>query len=59
MHMSGTRKERERAQEYLACVMEQIDGPGLMSTDGRDDVTLMHIPQDCVGYVQALDHFYN
>lgn len=56
VHMSGTRRERKRAREYLDCVMQQIggDGQAYMPTEGRDDVTVVPIPQDCVGYVTGL-----
>uniref|UniRef100_A0A7S1N3R2 K Homology domain-containing protein n=1 Tax=Eutreptiella gymnastica TaxID=73025 RepID=A0A7S1N3R2_9EUGL len=51
VHMSGTRRERETAGEYLGWVMKQLDGMVDIETDGRDDVTVLTIPQDCVGYV--------
>ncbi len=41
VHMSGTKKERRRAGEYLQCVMDQLRGPVTLPTDGRDDVTVM------------------
>jgi len=50
--MSGTRKERERAQEYLGWLFDQLKGP--VYVDGweeRDDVTMVDVPRDCVGYV--------
>eukprot|EP00667_Euglena_gracilis_P017560 EG_transcript_18533 len=54
VHMSGTGAERRRAGEYLKCIMDQLDGPVTLPTEGRDDLTLIEIPQDCVGYVTGL-----
>ena len=47
-------QERQRANEYLGWIMAQLDGPIEFNTDNRDDVTVLHIPQDCVGYVTGL-----
>ena len=44
--------ERKRAEEYLGWLFDQLRGP--VYVDGweeRDDVTMVDIPQDCVGYV--------
>ena len=53
-HMCGTRTERYYAGQYLSWIMEQLDGPVEIPTDDRDDVTVLHIPHDCVGYVTGL-----
>jgi len=54
VHISGTKAERQRAQDYLKCVMDQMDNHhSQMSPEGRDDVTVMNIPQDCVGFVMG------
>ena len=50
--MSGSKAERDRAQEYLGWLFEQLKGP--VYVDGweeRDDVTMVDVPRDCVGYV--------
>ncbi len=33
VHMAGTKKERQRASEYLNCVMDQLKGPVHMETE--------------------------
>lgn len=50
--MSGQPDQRKRAQEYLGWLFDQLRGP--VYVDGwedRDDVTMVDVPQDCVGYV--------
>jgi len=50
--ISGTLDERTRAKEYLDWLFEQLKGP--VYVDGweeRDDVTMVDVPRDCVGYV--------
>jgi len=54
VHMAGDKYERERAREYLGWVMDQLKGECDIDTDHRDDVTVLHIPQDCVGYVTGI-----
>ena len=54
VHMSGDKRQRETAREYLAWIMDQLDDICEIDTDNRDDVTVLHIPQDCVGYVTGI-----
>ncbi len=50
--MSGQPDERKRAEEYLKWLFAQLDGPVYVEGwEERDDVTMVDIPQDCVGYV--------
>lgn len=49
--MSGNRKVRTRAKEYLKWLFEQLEGPVHVDTEGRDDCTVVEVPLDCVGYV--------
>ena len=54
VHMSGTKRERTLAGEYLKWIMDQLVGHVEVDTEIRDDVAVLHIPQDCVGYVTGL-----
>eukprot|EP00854_Cymbomonas_tetramitiformis_P011146 gene11146-13168_t len=49
---SGTRVERERANQYLQWLLKQRSG-GVRVEDSsrRDDVTVLHVPQNCMGTV--------
>ncbi|KAK3268538.1 hypothetical protein CYMTET_22965 [Cymbomonas tetramitiformis] len=49
---SGTRVERERATSYLQWLLKQRSG-GVRVEDAsrRDDVTVLHVPQNCMGMV--------
>eukprot|EP00747_Dinoflagellata_sp_TGD_P105728 gnl/TRDRNA2_/TRDRNA2_169641_c1_seq3.p1 gnl/TRDRNA2_/TRDRNA2_169641_c1~~gnl/TRDRNA2_/TRDRNA2_169641_c1_seq3.p1 ORF type:complete len:110 (-),score=14.18 gnl/TRDRNA2_/TRDRNA2_169641_c1_seq3:51-380(-) len=49
--MSGPRRERRHAKEYLQWLLQSKDGPMRIQTDGRDDVTVVNVPKDCVGYI--------
>lgn len=49
---TGTKQQRRRAKEYMKWLFEQLEGP--VYVDGwedRDDVTVVDVPSDCVGYV--------
>eukprot|EP00997_Jenningsia_sp_PLL12_P005755 NODE_228_length_2086_cov_144.817869_g196_i0.p1 GENE.NODE_228_length_2086_cov_144.817869_g196_i0~~NODE_228_length_2086_cov_144.817869_g196_i0.p1 ORF type:complete len:604 (-),score=185.06 NODE_228_length_2086_cov_144.817869_g196_i0:148-1959(-) len=54
VHMSGTKEERTNAQRYLQWIMDELKGPVEVDTKDRKDVTVMFIPQDCVGYVMGV-----
>jgi len=54
VHLAGTGPERRRARDYLNCIMDQLTGSIRITTEGRDDVTVLDIPQSCVGYVTGL-----
>jgi len=40
-----------RAREYLLWLFRQRVGPVEVSYDGREDVTVLQVPKDCVGFV--------
>eukprot|EP00927_Polykrikos_kofoidii_P057306 TRINITY_DN51421_c0_g1_i1.p1 TRINITY_DN51421_c0_g1~~TRINITY_DN51421_c0_g1_i1.p1 ORF type:complete len:613 (-),score=95.09 TRINITY_DN51421_c0_g1_i1:365-2203(-) len=49
---SGDKTQRRRAKEYMRWLFEQLEGP--VYVDGweeRNDVTVIEIPADCIGYV--------
>jgi len=49
---SGTKPQRRRAKEYMKWLFDQLEGP--VYVDGwedRDDVTVVEVPSDCIGYV--------
>lgn len=49
---SGCKAERRRAKEYMKWLFNQLEGP--VYVDGwedRDDITVVDVPQDCIGYV--------
>mmetsp|Transcript_435 Transcript_435/g.864 ORF Transcript_435/g.864 Transcript_435/m.864 type:complete len:762 (+) Transcript_435:110-2395(+) len=53
-YFSGTKQERSRAREYFSWLMQQRQGgETLVDHQGRDDVTLMMIPRNLLGYVNG------
>mmetsp|Transcript_66352 Transcript_66352/g.188404 ORF Transcript_66352/g.188404 Transcript_66352/m.188404 type:complete len:623 (-) Transcript_66352:202-2070(-) len=49
---SGTKATRRRAKEYMKWLFEQLEGPVYVEGwEDREDVTVLDIPSDCVGYV--------
>jgi len=50
-YMAGNANERRRAREYLGWLFCQRVGPVEVSYEGRDDVSILPVPKDCVGYV--------
>mmetsp|Transcript_42722 Transcript_42722/g.98902 ORF Transcript_42722/g.98902 Transcript_42722/m.98902 type:complete len:630 (-) Transcript_42722:130-2019(-) len=49
---SGSKAARRRAREYMKWLFEQLEGPVyVQSWEERDDITVLDIPSDCVGYV--------
>eukprot|EP00756_Hemistasia_phaeocysticola_P017356 Hpha_TRINITY_DN15533_c3_g3::TRINITY_DN15533_c3_g3_i1::g.105241::m.105241 len=52
VHIAGTYDQRQRAHDYLDWTMAQLESPRIsIKTDRRDDVTVVKVPQDTVGYV--------
>lgn len=49
--LSGTKKERTHAREYLGWLFLQRVGSVEVNYQGRDDVTVLPVPKDCVGFV--------
>ena len=50
--MCGTYEERTRARTYLKWLLKQRSGSvNVEDLDKRDDVTLVPVPRDCIGYV--------
>lgn len=50
-YLSGTKAERARGRDYLTWLFRQRVGPVEVHFDGRDDVTVLPVPKDCVGFV--------
>jgi len=50
-YLSGSRPERRRAREYLGWLFLQRVGPVEVDYDRREDVTILPVPKDCVGFV--------
>lgn len=50
-YLSGTKKERVRAREYLGWLFRQRVGSVEVDYSNREDVTVMQVPKDCVGFV--------
>eukprot|EP00439_Symbiodinium_sp_Y106_P081598 s57_g20.t1 len=49
---SGTKNERRRAKEYMKWLFQQLEGPvWVEGWEERDDITVLDIPSDCIGYV--------
>eukprot|EP00756_Hemistasia_phaeocysticola_P017364 Hpha_TRINITY_DN15533_c3_g8::TRINITY_DN15533_c3_g8_i2::g.105254::m.105254 len=52
VHIAGDYKQRQRAHDYLDWTMAQLESPRIsINCDRRNDVTLIKVPQDTVGYV--------
>merc|ERR1719443_1535534 len=49
--MTGTKQERTRAREYLTWLFQQRVGAVEVDYSKRDDVTVLQVPKDCVGFV--------
>lgn len=50
-YLSGLKKERTRAREYLGWLFRQRVGPVDLDYSNREDVTVLQVPKDCVGFV--------
>mmetsp|Transcript_70950 Transcript_70950/g.123017 ORF Transcript_70950/g.123017 Transcript_70950/m.123017 type:complete len:941 (+) Transcript_70950:165-2987(+) len=50
-YLSGSKPERIRAREYLGWLFRQRVGPVEVDYSNRDDVTVLPVPKDCVGFV--------
>mmetsp|Transcript_31359 Transcript_31359/g.70604 ORF Transcript_31359/g.70604 Transcript_31359/m.70604 type:complete len:589 (+) Transcript_31359:72-1838(+) len=49
---SGCKAERRRAKEYMKWLFDQLEGPVYVhGWEDRDDITVVDVPQDCIGYV--------
>eukprot|EP01065_Artemidia_motanka_P049564 TRINITY_DN823_c0_g1_i1.p1 TRINITY_DN823_c0_g1~~TRINITY_DN823_c0_g1_i1.p1 ORF type:complete len:562 (+),score=192.82 TRINITY_DN823_c0_g1_i1:63-1748(+) len=52
VHIAGNLVQRQKARDYLDWTMAQLESPRIsIKTEKRDDVTLVKVPQDTVGYV--------
>lgn len=49
--MSGNKKQRTRAREYMDWLFQQLDGPVTVDWKNRVDCTAVDVPTDCVGYI--------
>eukprot|EP00740_Mantoniella_antarctica_P025896 CAMPEP_0198704430 /NCGR_PEP_ID=MMETSP1468-20131203/389898_1 /TAXON_ID=1461545 /ORGANISM="Mantoniella sp, Strain CCMP1436" /LENGTH=752 /DNA_ID=CAMNT_0044463243 /DNA_START=1405 /DNA_END=3665 /DNA_ORIENTATION=- len=50
----GTSLARSRAKDYVGYVLTQRTGPVFINTtDKRDDLSIVNVPEDCVGYVMG------
>lgn len=49
--MAGFKDERKRARDYLEWLLQQRKGPVSVETSRRDDVTVVEVPRDSVGYI--------
>mmetsp|Transcript_4407 Transcript_4407/g.7593 ORF Transcript_4407/g.7593 Transcript_4407/m.7593 type:complete len:771 (-) Transcript_4407:203-2515(-) len=53
-YFSGTKQERSRAREYFCWLLQQRSGcETIVDHQGRDDVTLMMVPRNLLGYVNG------
>mmetsp|Transcript_133432 Transcript_133432/g.285328 ORF Transcript_133432/g.285328 Transcript_133432/m.285328 type:complete len:938 (-) Transcript_133432:57-2870(-) len=50
-YLCGVKKERVRAREYLVWLFQQRVGSVEVDYANRDDVTVLQVPRDCVGFV--------
>jgi rRNA processing protein Krr1/Pno1 len=48
---AGTRKQRKACRQYMSWLFKQLDGPVDVDTRDRDDVIVIEVPQDTVGYI--------
>merc|ERR1712014_232007 len=49
--MAGTLKERSRCRDFITWLLDQRKGSVTINAEGRDDVTEVHIPENCKGWV--------
>eukprot|EP01007_Sphenomonas_quadrangularis_P003732 NODE_79_length_2233_cov_113.865385_g58_i0.p2 GENE.NODE_79_length_2233_cov_113.865385_g58_i0~~NODE_79_length_2233_cov_113.865385_g58_i0.p2 ORF type:complete len:357 (+),score=74.73 NODE_79_length_2233_cov_113.865385_g58_i0:864-1934(+) len=49
--MSGTKKERRRAWDYLRWLLKQRTGQIQITDDTREDMNVIDIPPNCAGYL--------
>jgi len=50
-YLSGTKQERVRAREYLGWLFRLRVGPVEVDYSCRNDVTVLQVPKNCVGFV--------
>jgi hypothetical protein len=48
---AGTHSERKKCRQYMKWLFAQLDGPVDVDTHGRDDCSVVEVPQDTVGYI--------
>lgn len=52
--LSGTKIERQRARRYLGWLLKQRSGGvRIDNATNMDDVTVVHVPQSCMGAVSG------
>jgi len=51
VHMSGNKRQRVRAGQYLDWLFQQLAGPVHVDYKARADCTVVEVPTACVGYV--------
>jgi hypothetical protein len=51
VHMSGNKRQRVRANQYLDWLFHQLAGPVHVDNNARTDVSVVDVPTSCVGYV--------
>lgn len=49
--IAGYEEERLRAQDYLKWLLQQRKGALSVDTRGRDDVTVVEVPRESVGFI--------
>jgi len=49
--MVGYKKERKRAKDYLKWLLKQKNGPVSVDHEARDDVTVVKVPSESVGFI--------
>jgi len=52
--LTGSAVQRQRAQEYMNMLFEQLEGSVSLDTSGRTDCTQVEVPTDCIGYVTGI-----
>ena len=53
IELRGTKVRRDRARDYVNFVDQQRTGAVVVETDGRDDLTVVAVPEDCCGFVMG------
>ena len=54
LRISGDAAARQRAKDYVGFILAQRNGaPSLDASRPRDDLSVMRVPRDCVGYVMG------
>jgi rRNA processing protein Krr1/Pno1 len=53
IEIRGTKANRQRARDYVNFIDQQRQGSVTVDIDGRGDLTVVEVPEDCCGFVMG------